>query len=306
VRLSGYWQRIGFNLLIQQSESCLRRVLRLIIVSASGGEILKWKGGSMVTWIALLGAGILCGFLNVAASSGSAISLPILLALGMPPAIANGTNRLPVLVGMATAIWRFQKSNAIPWRLCLRLLPALLISALVGAQMAAMLPMEQIRVLVRIAVVLALVLLTIKPQRWLRDGDPESTQHNPSLTLIGLTAGIGLWNGLIVLDSGTYLLMSLVMVGGLALQQASAVKAVLLGAATVVTLAVFIDSGQVAWWAAWPLMLGSALGGWLGALLALGPNSRIWIYRLLIAALSLELVAMVFGWQHPAMRMLKV
>jgi uncharacterized membrane protein YfcA len=111
---------------------------------------------------------------------------------------------------------------------------------------------------------------------------------------------------LIVLDSGTYLLMSLVMVGGLALQQASAVKAVLLGAATVVTLAVFIDSGQVAWWAAWPLMLGSALGGWLGALLALGPNSRIWIYRLLIAALSLELVAMVFGWQHPAMRMLKV
>jgi hypothetical protein len=35
-----------------------------------------------------------------------------------------GTNRLPVLVGMATAIWRFQWSKAIPWRLCLRLLPA--------------------------------------------------------------------------------------------------------------------------------------------------------------------------------------
>lgn len=260
----------------------------------------------MGTWIALLGAGALCGFLNVAASSGSAITLPLLIALGLPPAIANGTNRLPVLVGMASAIWRFEQSKVIPWRLCLRLLPAFLISALVGAQMAAMLQMEHIRVLVHIAVVLALVLLMIKPQRWLRDGDPESTRQNPSLPLLVLTAGIGLWTGLIVLDSGTYLLMSLVLVGGLALQQASAVKAVLIGCATVVTLGVFIHSGQVDWGAALPLMLGSALGGWLGALLALGPNARVWIYRLLIAVLVLELGAMLLGWQHPAMPMMKI
>ena len=63
---------------------------------------------------------------------------------------------------------------------------------------------------------------------------------------------------------------------------------------------------QVAWGAALPLMLGSALGGWLGALLALGPNARIWIYRLLIAVLVLELAAMLLGWQHPAMPMMKI
>ena len=215
-------------------------------------------------------------------------------------------HRLPVLVGMATAIWRFQQSKAIPWRLCLRLLPGFLVSALVGALLAAMLPMGQIRVLVHIAVVLALVLLMLKPQRWLRDGDPGSSQRNPSLALLVITAGVGLWTGLIVLDSGTYLLMSLVLVGGLALQQASAVKAVLIGAATVVSLAVFIHSGQVAWGAALPLMLGSALGGWLGASLALGTNARLWIYRLLIAALALELGAMVLGWQHPSMRMMQI
>jgi uncharacterized membrane protein YfcA len=152
----------------------------------------------------------------------------------------------------------------------------------------------------------ALVLLLLKPQRWLRDGDPEAVRHNPSLGLLGLMAGIGLWTGLIVLDAATYLLMSLVLVGGLALQQASAVKVVLIGAATVVSLAVFIHSGQVAWGAALPLMLGSALGGWLGASLALGPNARLWIYRLLIAALALELGAMLLGWQHPAMRLMMV
>jgi uncharacterized membrane protein YfcA len=79
----------------------------------------------------------------------------------------------------------------------------------------------------------------------------------------------------------------------------------LIGAATVVSLAMFIHSGQVAWGAALPLMLGSALGGWLGASLALGTNARQWIYRLLIVALALELGAMVLGWQHPAMRMMQ-
>ena len=59
---------------------------------------------------------------------------------------------------------------------------------------------------------------------------------------------------------------------------------------------VFIHSGEVAWGAALPLMLGSALG----------PNARLWIYRLLIAALALELLGMALGWHHPGMRMMQV
>jgi uncharacterized membrane protein YfcA len=86
-----------------------------------------------------------------------------------------------------------------------------------------------------------------------------------------------------------------------ALQQANAIKSVLIGVATLGSLAVFIHSGQIDWGAAVPLLLGSALGGWLGASLALGPNARLWIYRLLITALTLEVVMSLVGWHHPAM-----
>jgi len=67
-------------------------------------------------WLPLIGAGILCGFLNTAASSGSAITLPLLLALGLPPAVANGTNRLPVLVGLGRrgCRWWSSWSPALP------------------------------------------------------------------------------------------------------------------------------------------------------------------------------------------------
>lgn len=256
----------------------------------------------MHTWILLLGAGLVCGFLNAAASSGSALTIPLLLMLGLPPAVANGTNRLPVLVGMASAAWNFQRAGAIPWSFTLRLLPGFLVSALAGAGLATMLPMDQIRVLVHLALLLAFFLVLLKPQRWLSQQARPMATRRPSIALQLLMSAVGLWTGLIVLDAATYLLVSLVLLGGLPLRLASAVKVVLIGASTVISLAVFIHGGEVDWFSGFPLMVGSALGGWLGASLALGPQSRLWIYRLLLFALSLELAMTVLSRLHPALK----
>lgn len=246
----------------------------------------------MHVWLSLLGAGILCGFLNAAASSGSAISLPLLLALGLPPAVANGTNRLPVLVGLATAFWRFQRAGAIPWAFTLKLLPSFVLCGLLGASLVAMLPMDHIRLLVHIALLLALALVLLRPQRLLSGGEKADTLPiTPRLQLV--MAGVGFWTGLIVLDAATYLLVGLVLVGGVALQQANAIKAVLIGLTSLASLLVFARGGEVDWAAALPLMLGSAVGGWLGASLALGPRAREWIVRLLIVALGSELIWML-------------
>ena len=68
-------------------------------------------------------AGLVCGFLNTVASSGSAVSLPILMMMGLDPIAANATNRLGVLVGAMTATCAVQAkdgpatSSRIPWRI---------------------------------------------------------------------------------------------------------------------------------------------------------------------------------------------
>jgi hypothetical protein len=275
----------------------------LIVVWLSSPHSDRFRP-TMHPWILLLAAGVVCGFLNAAASSGSALTLPLLLMLGLPPAVANGTNRLPVLVGMASALWNFQRSRVIPWSFALRLLPVFLLSALAGAGLATILPMDQIRGLVHVALVLAFFLVLLKPQRWLSANAVSMGDQPPSIVLQCLMAVVGLWAGLIVLDVATYLLVSLVLVGGLGVQQASAVKVVLIGASTMISLAVFIHGGDVDWPSALPLMVGSAFGGWLGAALALGPQARLWIYRLLLLALSFELALMIWGFLHPSTKMI--
>jgi uncharacterized membrane protein YfcA len=163
-------------------------------------------------------------------------------------------------VGLATAFWRFQRAGAIPWRFTLKLIPVFVLSALAGAALASVLPMDHIRLLVHIALLLALALVLLRPHRLLA-ADRLATARMVSPQLQLLMAGVGFWTGLIVLDAATYLLVGLVLVGGVALQQANAIKAVLIGLASLASLAVFARGGELDWGAALPLMLGSAPGG---------------------------------------------
>src|SRR5207248_8125632 len=66
--------------------------------------------------LALLGAGLACGIINTLASSGSAVSLPVLMMLGLSPLDANATNRLSVLSGSLMALYTFHANKEVNWR----------------------------------------------------------------------------------------------------------------------------------------------------------------------------------------------
>ena len=242
----------------------------------------------------LLIAGIGLGILNTVSSSGSAVSLPLLLALGYPASIANATNRVPVLAGFAMALWRFQRAGAIPWRLSLQLLPAMLLGTLIGTGLSLVASMMQLLWAIQFALVAVLVLLLINPQRWLNRAaiDLKTVKVDRSLQL--LFVGIGIWAGFIVLDTSTYLLLSLVLLAGVSLVQANGVKIVLMGAASLLSVIFFVADGDVNWMVALPLSIGSVAGSVLGSRVALGPRAQQWIFRLLVVTISAELVAMAF------------
>ena len=80
-------------------------------------------------------AGVACGFLNTVASSGSAVSLPVLMAIGLDPITANATNRVPLLLGSISATWKFHTKKALPWGLAIKVSIPTSIGAIVGARL---------------------------------------------------------------------------------------------------------------------------------------------------------------------------
>ncbi len=250
---------------------------------------MRWEESLAV----VLGGG-LAGFVNTLASSGSAITLPLLVFLGIPPSVANGTNRLSVLAGSLTSMLTFHRSGTIPWSHALRIALPTTIGAAVGAGIASILSSNQIHLVVIFAVILAFILILTRSKQILRN--PTGTIQPLNSRQILVFFLIGIWTGFIVLDSATYMLLALVMMVGYDLLVANAIKSVLLLITSVTAIGIFWFQAEIDWTAGMLLTVGSLFGGWLGAKFAMKPWAKIWVYRLLILLISLEIIQLI--WKY--------
>lgn len=229
--------------------------------------------------VILLLAGVGLAFANTLASSGSALSLPVLLAVGLGPELANGTNRVAVLAGAVTAMVTFTRAGRIQWTIVRPLMIAAAFGAAAGAAISEIVSPTQLHLAIVGALLVALALLAIRPSRWLMTQGAEP--HVGPIQLLWIFL-ISIWAGFIVLDGMTYLLIALVVSVGFDVVSANAAKAAIATVIASVSLVVLAVGGNVDWVAAAPLSVGAVFGGLVAARLALNPAMARWIYRLLV------------------------
>lgn len=245
-----------------------------------------------ITPVLLLVAGLGLGFANALASSGSALSLPILLGLGLQAELANGTNRVAVLVGALAAVTSFARARLIRWPIVLPLMIASAVGALIGVWISEILSPARMHLAIVAAECVALVLLVIRPSRWV-----NATGDNPRVGPVQLILVfiIGIWTGFIVLDGGTYLLLLLVFSVGFSVLGANAAKSAIMATIAAVTLPVLAFGRHIEWGAAGVMSVGALAGGLLAARVAMVPGAAQWVYRLIVAILIGELAHLAFG-----------
>ena len=232
--------------------------------------------------------GLACGFLNTVASSGSAVSLPILIMLGLHAADANATNRLPVLIGGVAASVQLARSKVVPWHYALLAGIPVSLGAAGGAILAETVPSHDVRMLITGAILMALVLILTK----LKDVVSSVAAGQPRFgwRQVGWFLLVGVWLGFLVLDGATYMLLVLVLSVGLPLIQANAVKNVLLVPTTAIAMLIFATRGSVDWTLGTAMAIGSVAGGMLGARISVSERAHRWIVGLLIVVIVGELI----------------
>ena len=247
----------------------------------------------LTTALLLIAAGLAAGFLNTVASSGTAVTLPIMIGLGLHPMVANATNRVPVLLGCAVAVWKFHQANQMPWRPAFRLSVPLLAGAVVGLIAAENLSdMRTIRVTV-FALGIAALLVLLNPSKWLAAEATVPVRTSGPLIAVAVFA-VGAWAGLIVLDSATYMLAVLVLMAHFPLREANAIKVFSLGLVALLGVILFTVKGQIDWLWAIPLAVGAMAGSQVGARVSLGPNASRWVYSMLLVVLAGEAIRLGF------------
>lgn len=241
-----------------------------------------------------LAAGFFCGFLNTAASSGSVVSLPILIFLGLDPMTANATNRLPVLIGAASGALDFAGRKSLPWRPAFRIAVPTTFGSLIGAGIAEIVPRQDMGMVVTAAVLLAMLLLFKNIKKAIEQA--QTAEVRLGVRELGLFFGCGVWLGFIVLGGATCMLLILTLVVGLDLAHANAVRAAALVPVTLVAMLVFAAHGDINWVLGGILGLGSIAGGILGARLSLSAGAKRYVFVLLVAAISAELAQL--AWHY--------
>lgn len=253
-------------------------------------------GLSALQWPVAGLAGLACGFLNTVASSGSVVSLPILMWVGLPPAEANATNRIPVLIGCVSATLDLARKRAIPWGLALRTAVPVTIGAAIGAVLAELLPGDDLGLLITGAVLLAFFLILAKLRQLLAERPCRESSYGARE--FALLLAIGIWIGFIVLDGATYLLLALVLAVRLSLPEANAIKNFLLVPTSLVAIAIFATDNSIDWTLGLVMGAGSMVGGLLGAKLSLSRYGRDWISLFLTLVIAVELIHLSVHYYH--------
>ena len=236
----------------------------------------------------LLLAGIAAGFVNTVAGGGSVITLPVLVEI-VGASVANGTNRVAILMENAVAAVSFHGGKKVPWRFVAPLLLPIIVGAGAGAWVATLLSAETMKRVFGVVIVLVALSMLIRPSRWMQEGEPRIREPWRSLAFLG----IGFYGGFVQAGVGFLLLVGLVLVEGLGLIRGNAAKVVLILAYTPLSLFLFARAGQVDWAAGATLGVGSMTGALIASRLAIRKGAAGWIRWVVIAAALMAALRML-------------
>ena len=260
-----------------------------------------------LTYLALFGAGLVAGTINVLAGGGSFLTLPLLIFLGLPATVANGTNRIAILVQNVGAVWSFNRHGVMDWSWVRRAaLPALL-GAGVGTWAAVRIGDASFqRILATLMVVFAVVILLDPLRNRLRrvarvgSDDPQvesGPPRRPGLSGPAFSASffaVGMYGGFVQAGVGFFIL-ALAMLAGFDLVKGNALKVLVVLVFTPLALFMFAAAGKVDWGMGTVLAGGNLLGGLIGTHLTV-LKGHAWVKRVVVV---MVLVFAVKLWLTP-------
>lgn len=224
-----------------------------------------------------LAAGIVGGAMNALAGGGTFATLPALIAVGLPANVANATSNVALLPGAATSAWAFRDELAPVGGLAVRHLAAItFVGGIVGSILLVVTPSRAFDFIIPWLLLFAFAVMLFGPRAsaWLRARVTIGVRTlAASQVLLGIYGGY-FGGGVGLITTAIYGLLA-----GASPRALFAPRTLMLAIANAAAAIVFVAAGLVVWWACLPMLVGSIIGGWLGAIVGkrLSPGLvRVW------------------------------
>lgn len=239
--------------------------------------------------IAIVGSA-LAGAINTLAGNGSAITLTILTEmLGLPGNMANGTNRVGIVAQTVATSYAFHKKGKLKPYESRYYIILTVVGAIAGVYVATIISNEAFIEVFRYLMIFMLVVVLVKPSRWLRETD---TENPPSMWfIVPMFLALGFYGGFIQMGMGIFFLAIMVLGARHSLMDSNVIKSFIVAIYTAVVLIIFHYKGLVDWKIGAIMAFGQMLGGYYMAIIAAKhPKANIWTHRVLVVVVIVAIL----------------
>ena len=243
----------------------------------------------MLQYTLLFLVGLMAGTLNVIAGGGSFLTIPLLIFMGLPPIVANGTNRVGILCQNITASWSFQRHGVVDWKYVRWATGPAVIGALLGSKVAIVIGDEIFKNILAVLMI-AVTLWTLWDPLKHKNNEEESKPFNRPALMGGFFL-VGIYGGFVQAGVG-FMILAATTLAGLDLVKGNAVKVLSILAYTFISLAIFAWEGKVDWILGLVLAAGTMVGSQIGVHLTVLKGHK-WIKKvvtIVVIVMAIKLI----------------
>lgn len=245
---------------------------------------------TVIDVLALLALGGLAGFINVLSAGGSMLTLPLLMFLGLPPQVANGTNRVAITLQSITAVGSFHRMGHGNLVVSLHLAVPAVLGSLLGAWVATWVADAVFELVLVLAMIGASVFMLL-PQPKLDTRPLTPDRLGPVIYLAMFL--IGVYGGFIQVGVGALFLVVLYRMLRIDLRQVNVFKVSIVLLYTLPALLIFAISDQVRWGMGLTLALGNITGAFIAVRVNLSDKGAQWVKWITLVMVAAILVRLI-------------
>lgn len=215
-------------------------------------------------FLLLIGVGFLAGFINTIAGGGTLLTMPMLIFMGLPSNVANGTNRIAILIQTAIGVKGFQSKGVTTHPFSVYLGVSALLGSLIGAQIAVDIKGDTFNKLLSVIMVLVVLMIIFKPKISIHDLVERTSGKYLYLSII-IFFFLGIYGGFINAGIGFMMLIVLPYINRLTLVKSNATKVAVVCIYTIGAVFMFALNDKINWKYGLILSIGNASGAWISS-----------------------------------------
>jgi len=239
-------------------------------------------------WLVL--AGFVAGFINTIAGGGTLLTLPALIFMGLPPSIANGTNRIAIFLQTLTGVAGFKSKGVTTFPFSIYCGISALFGSLIGAKIAIDIKGETFNRILAIVMIAVVILIIFKPRVKIGELFERTTGKYLWISIIGFFF-LGIYGGFINAGIGFLILIFIQYTNKMNLIRANAAKLTIVSIYTFGALLMFYFNDKVNWKYGLIMSIGNISGAWISSRLAVKKGDKyiriFLIVMILVMALKL-------------------